>query len=78
MKSNTEALKKAIKIVGSQGKLAERLGITQGAISHWFNKNVGLVPPLEYVVEIEKATNGRVTRYELRPDFFNDEMGDLQ
>lgn len=73
MKSNIEALRRAIKIVGSQGKLAKNLGITQGAISHWFNKNVGLVPPLEYVVEIEKATNGKVTRHELRPDFFDEE-----
>lgn len=69
-KSNTEALRRAIKIIGSQEKLAEKLGITQGAVSHWFNKNIGLVPPIDYVVEIEKATNGQVTRYELRPDFF--------
>lgn len=71
-KGNTEALRRAIKIIGSQEKLAEKLGITQGAISHWFNKNIGLVPPIDYVIEIEKATGGQVTRYELRPDFFEE------
>lgn len=73
VKSNTKALREAIKIVGSQEKLAEKLGITQGAVSHWFNKNIGTVPPIDYVVEIERATNGLVTRYELRPDFFCEE-----
>ena len=72
IKNSKEALRRAIKIVGSQEKLAEKLGITQGAVSHWFNKNVGLIPPLDYVVEIEKATGGKVTRYELRPDFFEE------
>lgn len=70
VKSNTKALREAIKIVGSQEKLAEKLGITQGAVSHWFNKNKGVAPPVEYVPAIEEATNGVVTRFDLRPDFF--------
>ena len=49
IKNSKEALRRAIKIVGSQEKLAEKLGM-----------------------EIEKATGGKVTRYELRPDFFEE------
>lgn len=76
VKNNTEALREAIKIVGSQEKLAEKLGITQGAVSHWFNKNKGVTPPIEYVPAIEEATNGVVTRFDLRPDFFKGDIND--
>ncbi|OFJ47685.1 hypothetical protein BA896_000325 [Janthinobacterium lividum] len=50
----------------SQRVLANKLGITPVLISQWAN---GLRPvPPERCVEIEKATEGKVTRKDLRPD----------
>lgn len=62
-----EAIKKAIEISGSQVALAKKLGCTYQAIQAWRAK--GEVPPAR-AVQIEKATDGVVTRYELRPDLF--------
>jgi DNA-binding transcriptional regulator YdaS (Cro superfamily) len=63
---NTEqALKKAIKRVGSQRKLSALLGISQQVISHWVSK--GRVSA-EQVLPIEKITG--VPCYELRPDIY--------
>ncbi|WP_018610201.1 transcriptional regulator [Uliginosibacterium gangwonense] len=51
----------------TQGKLARRLGVTQGAVSQWLK---GVRPiPIERCVEIEQATGGVVTRQELRTDW---------
>lgn len=50
----------------SQRVLASKLGITPVLISQWAN---GLRPvPPERCVEIEKATERKVTRKDLRPD----------
>lgn len=62
-------LKHAIKLVGSQSELARRIGVRQQYIWHWLNRAKKGVP-LERVQDIERATGGRVTRYDLRPDFF--------
>jgi DNA-binding transcriptional regulator YdaS (Cro superfamily) len=59
-----DPIKKAAKAVGSQRRLAEMLGVTPGAISQWLGGNV----PVERCVDIEKATAGKVSCEELRPD----------
>jgi DNA-binding transcriptional regulator YdaS (Cro superfamily) len=52
----------------TQQELADRLGVTQGIISQWV---LGRVPvPPERAAAIERATQGEVTRVELRPDVF--------
>ncbi len=62
-------LLEAISIAGSQAKLARLVGVNQQDISYWLHKaRKGI--PLEHVPDIERATGGRVTRYDLRPDFF--------
>lgn len=62
-------LLEAISIAGSQAKLARLAGVNQQDISYWLRKaRKGI--PLERVPAIEHATGGRVTRYDLRPDFF--------
>lgn len=62
-------LLEAISIAGSQAKLARLVGVNQQDISYWLRKaRKGI--PLERVPDIERATGGRVTRYDLRPDFF--------
>lgn len=65
---STNALSKAIAICGSQGALAEKVGCKQQTVSHWLNKSKRV--PAEFVLLIEKATNGAVKRHELRPDIF--------
>lgn len=61
------AIQKACELVGGQSKLAFALGITPQAIHQLVVK--GHVPA-ERVLEIEKATGGRVTRHQLRPDLY--------
>jgi DNA-binding transcriptional regulator YdaS (Cro superfamily) len=50
----------------TQTELAGKLGLTQGAISQWLRKRV----PADRVLAIERATGGKVTRHELRPDLY--------
>lgn len=61
-------LQKAIEILGSQTALAKQCGVKQQHIHYWLH-HLGYVPA-EHVIRIEKATNGKVTRYELRPDIY--------
>ncbi|MCW5730858.1 MAG: molecular chaperone TorD family protein [Alphaproteobacteria bacterium] len=66
----TDALGRAIAALGGQTQLARRLGVKQANVWHWLNR-AGRVPG-EYVLAIEQATDGRVTRHELRPDLYPD------
>lgn len=65
------ALAKAIDIVGGQTQLARLLDVKQANVWHWLNKADRV--PGEYVLAIEAATGGQVTRHELRPDLYPDE-----
>lgn len=65
-----EALKRAIKKVGSQAALAEKIGTTQSQIWYWLTRAKKPSPPGEFVLPIEQATGGEVTRHELRPDLY--------
>lgn len=51
---------------GSQRNLADKIGITPVLISQWANA-LRPVPP-ERCVEIERVTEGEVSRKDLRPD----------
>ena len=57
----------AIEKIGSQKLLAERLGVTQPAVSEWLYVSV----PVIRAVEIEKATG--VSCKLIRPDVFGEE-----
>ena len=62
-------IKRAIKICGgSQSALARKADVTQAAISQLLS-NGGKVSA-ETALKIEKATEGQVTRSQLRPDLF--------
>lgn len=67
---NTSALSKAVEIVGGQKALAEAIGVRQGHVWNWLNRNKGPVPPAEFCSAIEAATNGKVSCRDLRPDVF--------
>ena len=63
------AIKRAIKVVGSQSALAEALGIKQPTVSEWVRGGRPL--PLERCIDIERVTRAlgkAVTCEELRPD----------
>ena len=62
------ALDKAIEKVGGVNKLAAAIGIGQSAVSNWRAR--GTTPEPAACLAIERATNGAVTRKDLRPDDF--------
>lgn len=62
-----DALDQVIEILGSQEALASNLKIRSPSISEWRKR--GRVPA-ERCLEIERLTENRVTRYDLRPDVF--------
>lgn len=57
----------AILILGNATKLADALGIKSATVSNW-KKNKAL-PSFENAVGIEKVTDGRIKKEDLRPDF---------
>ncbi len=70
METFRDHIERAISIVGSQQKLAEKIDLSQQGISFLLNdaKNI----KAEIALKIERATGGEVTRAELRPDIFGD------
>ncbi len=58
------ALQLACDLVGGVALLAEKLGVTGPAVYQWDR-----APP-NRCLAIEQATEGQVTRYQLRPDIF--------
>jgi len=50
-------------VAGGRNELAERLGVTPSAIGNWKKRGV----PVEHCWEIERLTDGRVTRKQLCP-----------
>ncbi|MHA1181680.1 YdaS family helix-turn-helix protein [Enterobacter ludwigii] len=61
------ALDKAIKAAGSARKLGLALGVTSMSVSHWKNRDHGVVPP-SHILSIYRMTG--VTPHELRPDLY--------
>lgn len=60
-----ELIETAISLLGSQAKLADACGVKQSSI--WQAKEAERCSA-ELAMAIEKATDGRVTAIELRPD----------
>jgi DNA-binding transcriptional regulator YdaS (Cro superfamily) len=60
-------VEKAIDILGSQANLARACRQRPQAITRWLRE--GRVPP-KHAAAIESATDGAVTRHDLRPDIF--------
>lgn len=69
-------LERAIAIVGNQNALARRLNISPQAVNQWV-RGLGRITA-ERALEIEQATDGQVTRYELRPDLFGPASANLE
>jgi DNA-binding transcriptional regulator YdaS (Cro superfamily) len=60
-----KAFSQACKIVGS-AELARRLGVTPQAVNEWKQGNRPV--PVDRCAEIERVTDGKITRRDLRPD----------
>jgi len=60
------ALDDAIKLAGGLSALARKLGLKPQVVSNWRTRGI----PPERCAGIEAATDGKVTRRELRPDIF--------
>ena len=58
------SLDKAIQICGGLTALAEKIGSSTARVGNWRARGV----PVEHCLSVEKATNGEVTRKDLRPD----------
>lgn len=66
---NVEAIKKAIEVCGGLHQdLASRVDVSQQQVSLWLSKQS--IVTGERAVMIEIATNGEVSREEVRPDLF--------
>ena len=61
-------LDQAAYFFGSQKAMAEALGLTPNAVSLWKKRGI----PLKQAVRIEKLTDKKVTKEELRPDIFSE------
>lgn len=52
----------------SQAELGSLLNVSQSVVSQWLRGETRITA--ERAIQIEKATNGKVSREELRPDLF--------
>ena len=65
-----DALERAITQVGGVAALARAINVTPQAVSQWDRV------PAERALAVEKATDGKISRHDLRPDLtgrLNDE-----
>lgn len=69
--NTSTALERAVESLGSQAALAKALNVKPQYVWNWLNRD-GKVPA-EQVIPIEAATEGKVTRHELRPDLYPEE-----
>tara|TARA_R110000868_G_scaffold386807_1_gene655221 strand:- start:827 stop:1045 length:219 start_codon:yes stop_codon:yes gene_type:complete len=70
MKRAKRLLIAAVKEAGSQSKLADILGISQQGVSYIINHAETV--SAEIAVRIDKFTNGKIKKADLRPDIFGD------
>lgn len=64
---NATPLEIAIRLAGGVPTVAKTMDISQPAVHRWRARGKA---PAGRVIDLERATGGRVTRYELRPDVF--------
>lgn len=68
LRTNTRFIKAVVDAAGGMGPFAKHMKIKTSQVHQW---TAGLRPvPLEKCIEIERLTEGQVTRYHLRPELF--------
>ena len=60
------AIDQAISRAGGVSALAKLLGTSPQVVCNWRRRGI----PAERVLAVEQATEGEVTRYDLRPDLY--------
>ena len=66
-KYNLAAIQKAIEVVGGASTLAKKVDVTYQTVIFW--KNGKYMPNALNCVKIEKATDGKVKRDDILPDY---------
>jgi DNA-binding transcriptional regulator YdaS (Cro superfamily) len=66
-KQDVKAILKAIEVAGGVKELAIKLGISYQSVLDW--KNQRRVPSHLNCLKIEKATDGKVNRKDILPDY---------
>jgi DNA-binding transcriptional regulator YdaS (Cro superfamily) len=69
MQQDETPFEKACRLAGGQAALGRKIGRKQQTVWNWAKRGE---PPADQCPAIEKAIDGKVTRYELRPDVFGD------
>ena len=69
MVTKNEAIKEAIDLIGSQEALARAMGSSQSRISRLLLEQQKV--EAEDAIAIERATNGQIPRWRLRPDLWS-------
>lgn len=61
-------IEKAVSVAGGLSELGDAIGVTRPMVYQWINR----IRPVaaKHCIPIEQATQGAVTRYQLRPDVF--------
>lgn len=72
MKTGIES---AVNYFGSQSALASQLGVKQQSLQLWYSGKRSV--PIKRCVQIERLTNGAVTRKDLRPDDYHEIWTDI-
>ncbi|WP_298967692.1 YdaS family helix-turn-helix protein [uncultured Methylobacterium sp.] len=62
-------VEEAIRIIGSQGRLAQAIGSSQSAVSRMLLREIPVTA--EVAVAIERATERKVPRWRIRPDLWD-------
>ena len=65
-----KALNEAIEIVGGHGQFVKKLKIYDQLLAGWKQNQYGVTPT--YVIAIERLTEGKVSRHNLRIDIFQE------
>jgi DNA-binding transcriptional regulator YdaS (Cro superfamily) len=68
------ALRRAKDLLGSQQRLAEAVGKKQPSVHEILKR--GKRVPADWCLAVERATNGAITRHQLRPDLYPEESGE--
>lgn len=64
----TNPVEKAASILGGVDQIADAFSVSPQAVYKWINKKI----PANRCLEMEKLTNGEITRHQLRPDIFGE------
>jgi DNA-binding transcriptional regulator YdaS (Cro superfamily) len=68
MVKHRKLMERAVELAGSQAKLAEGIGLSQQGVSFLINQATKV--SAETAIAIERFTEGKIRRAELRPDIW--------